>query len=386
MKKLHLKPLLIVAFLNETAYSMMWPLATIYIHDILHKSLTIAGIALLLFSTANVIGAVVAGKLYDRWNQFWLTIGAMIGCIIVCILGAFFVDWPGYALVLTGFGFVTGWLTTAVNVYGTLMSGRSTTKIFNELYLVLNLGLVIGTMAISEIFKNSVVPIFILVTIIYIVSLVVLLFYFPQQRLEYTSFQADKKVASQPTKRLDSRILAVSFLSLVIMWMMYTQWESNFSIYLLDNGFKLRFYSLLWALNGVVIIIVQLLLARWPQLISKLKNRIIVGLLFLAISYFVTLATNSVLLICVGMILLTIGEAFYVPTVPALINAGTPVEQKGHRQGLVNGFSSIGRAIGPMFGGLIVDHASFKVLFIVAGFALLAITLLNYWASKGIQE
>lgn len=381
MRQVRLVPLLGVAFFNETAYSMMWPLATIYINTILHKSLTVAGIALMFFSAANVLGAMVAGKMYDRFNQFYLTVGAMLACLAICIAGIWFTGWPNYALVLTAFGVTTGWLTTAVNVYGTLLPHISTTKAFNLIYLVLNVGLVLGTMLISEIFKKSVAPIFILAAVLYLLSLIIQIFCFPKQRLEYqvaAAKHANKTRKKHPQARV-RQLFVVSFLTLVVMWTMYSQWESNFSVYLIDSGFALRVYSLLWALNGVIIILVQWLLTWRPQIIKNLDHRIVIGLLFLTISYFVTIASKQVALIYLGMILLTIGEAIYVPTVPVIIDQWTQPADKGRSQGWVSGFSSLGRAIGPVFGGLVIDHSSFQMLFIIAGVAMVVITLLNAW-------
>ncbi|MBA1395201.1 MFS transporter, partial [Lactobacillus sp. XV13L] len=103
MKQVRLKPLMLVAFLNETAYSMMWPLATIYINTVLHKSLTVAGVALFWFSVANVIGSIAIGKLYDRYNQFGLTILGMALCALICTVGIWLDGWPAYPVILAVF-------------------------------------------------------------------------------------------------------------------------------------------------------------------------------------------------------------------------------------------------------------------------------------------
>ena len=379
MKRVRLRPLMIVAFLNETAYSMMWPLATIYLNTILHKSLTVTGTALFCFSVANVVGSVLMGKLYDQYNQFLLTITGMISCVLICLVGIWLDGWPAYPIILTIFGFTSGWLTTAINVYGTLISGQSTTQVFNKIYLVLNVGLVVGTMIISEIFQKSIAPIFIFATGIYAFSLIMLLCFFPRQRVKYPDRPVSRaKIERRQQKGPAPSLFTVSFLTLVVVWMMYSQWESNFSVYLLDMGFKLRVYSILWALNGAVIIIVQSLLTRFPKMIANLFDRVNIGLSFLAISYFITVASHQVIYIYLGMILLTIGEAIYVPSVPVIIDNWSAPRIKGRNQGLVSGFSSIGRALGPLFGGFIIDHSSFRVLFIIAGIAMLVVTILNY--------
>lgn len=379
MEQVRLRPLMIVAFLNETAYSMMWPLATIYLNTILHKSLTVTGTALFCFSIANVVGSVLMGKLYDQYNQFLLTITGMVSCVLICLVGIWLDGWPAYPIILTIFGFTSGWLTTSINVYGTLISDQSTTQVFNKIYLVLNVGLVVGTMIISEIFKKSIAPIFIFTTVIYAFAIIMLLCFFPRHRVNYPDRPVTRtRIEWHQQKGPAPSLFTLSFVTLVVVWMMYSQWESNFSVYLLDMGFKLRVYSILWALNGAVIIIVQSLLTRFPQMIANLFDRVNIGLIFLAISYFVTVISNQVIYIYLGMILLTIGEAIYIPSVPVIINDWSSTRIKARNQGLVSGFSSIGRALGPLFGGVIIDHSSFRMLFIIAGISMLIVTILNY--------
>lgn len=55
-----LKILIIGMFINVTGASFLWPLNTIYIHNHLGKSLTVAGIVLMLNSGASVAGIYAA--------------------------------------------------------------------------------------------------------------------------------------------------------------------------------------------------------------------------------------------------------------------------------------------------------------------------------------
>ena len=76
------------------------------------------------------------------------------------------------------------------------------------------------------------------------------------------------------------------------------------------------------------------------------------------------------------MILLTIGEATAIPTIPALVNNLAPLGTKGRYQGLVNSWSSAGRAIGPLIGGIIIEKQSYTFLFEIATLALAIVVIL----------
>ncbi len=78
------------------------------------------------------------------------------------------------------------------------------------------------------------------------------------------------------------------------------------------------------------------------------------------------------------MILLTFGEALAFPQVPVIINQLTPNEVKGKYLGLVNSFGSAGRAIAPLFGGLVIEGFGYRNLFLIAIIFNLAILIIVY--------
>ena len=53
-------------FINTTGNSFLWPLHTIYIHDYLGQSLTMAGFVLMINSATGVVGNLLGGYLFDR--------------------------------------------------------------------------------------------------------------------------------------------------------------------------------------------------------------------------------------------------------------------------------------------------------------------------------
>ncbi len=59
--------------LNITGSSFLWPLNTIYMKQELGKSLTVAGLVLMINSFGMVIGNLLGGSLFDKlggYNDF----------------------------------------------------------------------------------------------------------------------------------------------------------------------------------------------------------------------------------------------------------------------------------------------------------------------------
>lgn len=103
-----LKILIIGMFINVTGASFLWPLNTIYIHNHLGKSLTVAGLVLMLNSGASVAGNLCGGFLFDKIGGF-KSIMLGIGITLASLMGlVFFHEWPAYIVLLTIVGFGSG--------------------------------------------------------------------------------------------------------------------------------------------------------------------------------------------------------------------------------------------------------------------------------------
>jgi EmrB/QacA subfamily drug resistance transporter len=84
-----------------------------------------------------------------------------------------------------------------------------------------------------------------------------------------------------------------------------------------------------------------------------------------------------------------VGGALLVPGSLALISVNYPPEQRGRAIGTWSGFTSITAAIGPVLGGYLVQHASWRWAFFInlpLGAAVLAITLWRVPESRDAQD
>ena len=77
-----------------------------------------------------------------------------------------------------------------------------------------------------------------------------------------------------------------------------------------------------------------------------------------------------------AMVVLTLGESLLIPGVPAYVNRLSPVVLKGRGQGMVNAFSSLGKALGPLFGGLVIERLGYFKLFAVCTVADLIVGMM----------
>ena len=133
-------------------------------------------------------------------------------------------------------------------------------------------------------------------------------------------------------------------------------------------------YSLLWTINGAVIVLGQPLVTRLADYLS-VKRQIIIGIAIFAISFPLLIWVHSFAMFVVDFVILTIGEMVGIPSVPAYIDVLTVAEETGKYQGMPNVAMSIGRALGPVYGGWMVDQAGYNFVF-VSVFVMMLVTWL----------
>ncbi|KAL3949779.1 MDR family MFS transporter [Lentilactobacillus hilgardii] len=378
MKTISLKWLVTGALLSSVGMSFIWPLTSVYLHNHLGVSLTTVGIVLLFNSLASVLGSYIGGYLYDRKNPYHLIVGGVIATTVTLIAPIFFHGWPVFGFLLFFNGLASGWNLTIVNSIGTSIKTVDSRYVFNMLYFAQNLGVVIGTSLVGYLYSIS-------VTLLFAVATSLFLFFLLVVTTKYKSAAAvqRKKIGDgvktnwpkQSLPRPNAIVLTTFFISLLIIWTMYQQWVSNLSVYMTTLGIPLRNYSFLWTINAGLIVVIQLFINWLARDHENLIVQVLFGVSMIVLSFVMLIFAKSYPFFVISMIILTIGEVSTFPTIPALVNALTPVEAKGKYQGLINAWSSAGRALGPLFGGLVIELQSYTSLFIIATVAILVVWL-----------
>lgn len=369
-----LKWVALASLLNNTGAAFLWPLTTMYMHNYLHESLTTAGIVMLFISICMMAGNYLGGWLFDHWDQYKTAVlGVSLSTLAIFAL-IFEHGWPWFAVLMMLNSFGDGMNMTIVNSYGALVSAHSSRYVFNYIYMAYNVGVVIGTLAVGVLLPISVVLVFSVAAVFYGLLMLVVIFALNVQVKLPAKAAAVKR--SQAT-RSHHRILVLIWLILInytTIHLSYSLWESVMAVHMTNMRIPFYAYSLLWTLNGVLIIVGQPLVNKLSPYI-KLSNQIMVGLLIFASSFLLLIFARSLWAFALDFVILTVGEMTSFAGLPAWISQLTTVNETGHYQGLLNITMSIGRAIGPLYGGFVIDQGNYQDLF-VSVFLLIAGTLL----------
>jgi MFS family permease len=167
----------------------------------------------------------------------------------------------------------------------------------------------------------------------------------------------------------------------LLCWVAYVQWQTTIASYTQEIHISLTQYSLLWSINGALIVVGQPLLnGVLKHLTASLKLQMIIGIGIFIISFLVAGKASAFSGFLVAMIILTIGEMFIWPAVPTIAFDLAPKCREGFYQGIVNSTATGGRMLGPLLGGMLVDLYSMSVLFtvLIGLFIIAIITTLLY--------
>lgn len=372
-RQVKLKWVALASLLNNTGAAFLWPLTTMYMHNYLHESLTTAGVVMLLMSICMMVGNYLGGWLFDHWDQYHTAVlGVTISTVAIFNL-IFAHGWPWFAVLMMLNSLGDGINMTIVNSYGSLVSDHSSRYVFNYIYMAFNVGVVIGTLAVGVLLPISVVLVFTVATVFYfLLALVVVFALKVRVPLPPKTPRSREKLASRSHQQALVLIWLI-LLNFVTIHLSYSLWESVMAVHMTNMGIPFYAYSLLWTLNGVLIIVGQPLVNKLSPYV-RLSSQIMVGILIFASSFLLLIFARNLWAFVLDFVLLTIGEMASFAGLPAWIAQLTTVNEAGHYQGLLNIMMSIGRAIGPLYGGFVIDHGNYQELFISV-FLLMTVTL-----------
>ncbi|UMT74892.1 MFS transporter [Staphylococcus roterodami] len=350
--------------LNITGSSFLWPLNTIYMKQELGKSLTVAGLVLMINSFGMVIGNLLGGSLFDKLGGYKTILIGTFTCLCSTTLLNFFHGWPWYAVWLVMLGFGGGMIIPAIYAMAGAVWPNGGQQTFNAIYLAQNIGVAVGAAMGGFVAEFSFNYIFIANLFMYIVFALVAVTQFNIEIKAKVKYPTHLDITGKKNKaRFISLVLICAMFA--ICWVAYIQWESTIASFTQSINISMAQYSVLWTINGIMILVAQPLIKPILYLLKgNLKKQMFVGIVIFMLSFFVTSFAENFTIFIVGMIILTFGEMFVWPAVPTIANQLAPDGKQGQYQGFVNSAATVGKAFGPFLGGVLVDAFNMRMMFI----------------------
>ncbi|PGZ97798.1 MFS transporter [Bacillus pseudomycoides] len=363
--------------INVTGASFLWPFNTIYLHDHLGKSLSVAGMVLMINSLTGVIGNLLGGVLFDKWGGYKSILSGIVITLFAILGLVFFHGWPFYVVWLALIGFGSGMVFPSMYAMVGTVWPEGGRRAFNAMYVGQNVGIAIGTACGGLVASYRFDYIFLANFVLYFVFFLIAFIGFRgmEDKKEGT-VQAKDETKKGWSLTPGFRSLLIVCVAYALCWVAYVQWQGAIATYIGELNISLRQYSLLWTINGLMIVCAQPLISMLISWMKRsLKQQIMIGISIFVVSFIVLSQAQQFSMFVIAMVTLTIGELFVWPAVPTIANILAPNGKVGFYQGVVNSAATVGKMFGPVVGGAIVDLYNMEVLFI-AILAMLVVAIL----------
>ncbi|EGQ3484101.1 MFS transporter [Staphylococcus pseudintermedius] len=370
--------------INITGASFLWPLNTIYMNEELDKSLSTAGLVLMVNSFGMIVGNLLGGTLFDKLGGYRTIMLGTIVSLCATILLNFFHGWPWYAIWLIMLGFGGGMIIPAIYAMAGAVWPQGGRQTFNAIYLAQNIGVALGAALGGFVAELSFNYIFMANLAMYVIFFFIALFQFNMDYQATVKHQETLENVAHIQNKKHFTALILLCVMFALCWIAYVQWQTTIASFTQSIGISMSQYSLLWTVNGVLILVGQPLILPIIHLIKgQLKKQLYFGLVVFILSFFVTSFATSFSIFVVGMVIMTFAEMFVWPAVPTIANNLAPKGREGVYQGIVNSASTVGKAFGPLVGGILVDVFNMQIMFLsMIGLLIIAMAFLTIYDRK----
>lgn len=370
--------------INITGASFLWPLNTIYMNEELDKSLSTAGLVLMVNSFGMIVGNLLGGTLFDKLGGYRTIMLGTIVSLCATILLNFFHGWPWYAIWLIMLGFGGGMIIPAIYAMAGAVWPQGGRQTFNAIYLAQNIGVALGAALGGFVAELSFNYIFMANLAMYVIFFFIALFQFNMDYQAKVKHQETLENVAHIQNKKHFTALILLCVMFALCWIAYVQWQTTIASFTQSIGISMSQYSLLWTVNGVLILVGQPLILPIIHLIKgQLKKQLYFGLVVFILSFFVTSFATSFSIFVVGMVIMTFAEMFVWPAVPTIANNLAPKGREGVYQGIVNSASTVGKAFGPLVGGILVDVFNMQIMFLsMIGLLVIAMAFLTIYDRK----
>lgn len=369
---------LVARLFNAMGSAFIWPLTTIYVHNVLHGNYATAGWVLFGQSLAGAVGQFAGGAAYHRLGPRRLIVGSLVLTALAQWSLMFARSFPPYAAAIAANSFLISATQPALNAFVGNRWKSVSLRLFNTMYVMNNIGIAIGTALAGVIASVSFLLTF------FLNGLLTLCFAaFMWRFLRKLGPEAeDPAVDAMPQVNVsvrqllrNYRVYALLSAGTLAVNLALAAWNSGVAPYLNQTGHKPDAYSVLWTINGILILVGQPITAWLKRRVARsLTAQLIASSVLYAVAFAgMSMAYREYAALVAGMVVATFGEMLIAPTVPEMVTRMTG-PQAAFYLGLVGAIGNVGSLVGPVLFGHLFDLAGISPILWVATGASVAAT------------
>lgn len=355
------KIFLVASLISSAGGSLMWPLVTMFVFKVLGRTVTDAGLVILVMSIGGIAGQLLGGALYHRLGVKRLIVGGIgFNALFLLLLPYGSGHWHLFMLLMLLVGFFNATSMPAIQAFIGFRFAERRGELFNIIYVANNIGVALGTAMSGFLAQISYNLSFVLNGLTSAAFAVFFWIYLNRVQKNEGELHVQKRkntVKGENVKTLLRRYPVYLFMGVgsFFLWLGNCIWNSGVSPFTISQGMPEWNYSILWTLNGVLIFVGQpFILWIKREFAGSAQAQMTVSALFYMMGYATILGFHNYPSMVGGMIFTTFGEMLISPAIPAFVSDRTGKAAPFYL-GVVGGMGAAGRVVGPYAMGVLFD-------------------------------
>ncbi|WP_099048867.1 MDR family MFS transporter [Streptomyces prasinopilosus] len=318
-------------------------------------SATYAGLVVALHGLGGVLSSLGAGVMTDRLGRRpTLLIAQSSTAVSVALLG--FVRDP---VAIAGVAFLVGTASNASRpavqaMMADIVRPEDRIRAFSLNYWAINLGFAVSTMAAGFIAEHSYAAGFLLEAVMTMICAIVVFVKLPESKPVQVAGEEHEDSVGIGTVLRDGRFMGVVGLSFLVA-LIFQQGAVGLPVAMGAAGFTPADYGMAIAVNGVLIVVLQIPVTRFIE--HRDPGRLlVVSSLLAGYGFGLTALAGSVGVFALTVCVWTLAEIVNAPTQTGLVVRLSPAHGRGRYQGMYTMSWAVAALVAPLMSGFVIDR------------------------------
>ncbi|WP_409471186.1 MDR family MFS transporter [Streptomyces sp. HC307] len=318
-------------------------------------SASYAGLVAALHGLGGVLSSLGGGVMADRLGRRpTLLVAQASTAVSVALLG--FMHHP---VAIAAVAFLVGAASNASRpavqaMMADIVRPEDRVRAFSLNYWAINLGFAVSSMAAGFIAEVSYLAGFLLEAGMTMACAIVVFVKLPESRPVQTVAAAKEEAVGLGTVLRDGRFMSVVGLSFLVA-LVFQQGSVGLPIAMGEAGFAPADYGMAIAVNGVLIVALQIPVTRFIEHRDP-RRLLVISSLLAGYGFGLTAFAGSVGVFALTVCVWTLAEIVNAPTQTGLVVHLSPVHGRGRYQGMYTMSWSVAGLVAPLMSGFVIDR------------------------------
>lgn len=319
-------------------------------------SASYAGLVASLHGLGGVISSLVAGVMTDRLGRRPTLLVAQVSTAFCVALLGFMRDPVSIAAVAFLVGMTSNASRPAVQaMMADIVKPEDRVRAFSLNYWAINLGFAVSSAGAGFIAQYSYLAGFIGEAALTLACAVVVFLKLPESRPVRTAVEKTTDAAVRMSTVLrDGRFMSVVGLSFVVA-LLFQQASVGLPVAMGEDGFNSADYGSALAVNGVLIVALQIPVTRFIEHRDP-RRLLIISSVLAGYGFGLTAFAGSIAVYALTVCVWTLAEIVNAPTQTGLVVRLSPLHGRGRYQGMYTMSWAVAALVAPLMSGLVIDH------------------------------